>query len=49
LRQQVQAHQMALALHGNYARSGDTASLRAVAATATPIVQQHLQRARELG
>lgn len=47
--QQVQAHQMALALHGNYARRGDTPALRSVAATATPIVQRHLDRARQLG
>jgi putative membrane protein len=48
LRQQVQAHNMALALHSNYARDGDTPSLRAVATAATPIVQKHLDRARQL-
>jgi putative membrane protein len=47
-RQQVRAHQMALALHSTYARSGDTPSLKQVAATARPIVQQHLDRARGL-
>jgi putative membrane protein len=46
--QQVQAHEMALALHGNYARNGDTVALRTVASAATPIVQQHLDRARQL-
>jgi putative membrane protein len=48
LRQQVPAHQMALALHENYASNGDTASLRTVAAAAVPIVRQHLERARAL-
>jgi putative membrane protein len=48
IRQQVQAHQMALALHTNYARNGDTPALQAVAAAAAPIVQQHLDRARQL-
>ena len=48
LRQQVPAHQMALALHQNYASNGDTASLRTVAAAAVPIVRQHLERARTL-
>ena len=48
LRQQVEAHEMALALHGNYARGGDAPALRAVASAATPVVQQHLDRARQL-
>jgi putative membrane protein len=48
LDQQVQAHQMALALHANYARNGDTPQLRTVAAAATPIVQGHLDRVRQL-
>jgi len=48
LTQQVQAHEMALALHSNYARSGDAPALRAVASAAVPIVQQHLDRARQL-
>lgn len=48
MRQQVPAHQMALALHQNYARSGDTPSLRAVASAAVPVVSQHLDRARQL-
>jgi putative membrane protein len=46
--QQVQAHEMALALHSNYASNGDTPALRAVASAATPIIRQHLDRARQL-
>jgi putative membrane protein len=46
--QQVPAHEMALALHQNYAARGDTPALRATAAAAVPIIQQHLTRAREL-
>jgi putative membrane protein len=46
IRQQVMAHEMALALHSNYASSGDTPALRAVASAATPIVRQHLEQAR---
>jgi len=48
LRQQVPAHEMALALHSNYARNGDTPALRAVASAAVPIIQQHLDQARRL-
>jgi len=44
--QQLTAHQMALELHQNYARSGDTPSLKGSAATAVPIVQQHLTQLR---
>jgi putative membrane protein len=46
--QQVQAHEAALALHGGYARNGDTAALRTFANATTIIVQQHLDRARQL-
>ena len=42
LNQQVQAHQMALALHSNYAQRGDAPPLRSVAAAAAPVVQMHL-------
>ena len=49
MRQQVGAHEMALALHRNYSARGDTPALRAVAAAAAPIVQQHLVRAQEIG
>jgi len=48
LQQQVQAHGMALALHRSYAQSGDRAPLRQFAATAVPVVAQHLQRARTM-
>lgn len=48
MRQQVQAHEAALALHGGYATGGDAAALRAVAAAAVPVVTQHLERARAL-
>jgi putative membrane protein len=44
--QQVQAHEMALRLHQNYASSGDTPALRQVAATAVPVIQHHLDRVR---
>jgi putative membrane protein len=47
LSQQVQAHQMALALHQNYAANGDTPALRQVA-SAVPIVQAHYDRVRQL-
>jgi putative membrane protein len=48
MRQQVAAHEMALALHRNYAARGDTAALRTVAGAAVPVVQQHLTRAQQL-
>jgi putative membrane protein len=48
LRQQVPAHEMALALHQNYAARGDTPPLRTVAAAAVPIVQGHLTQARQM-
>jgi putative membrane protein len=48
MRQQVPAHEMAVALHSNYAARGDAPALRTVAGAAVPIVQQHLDRAREL-
>jgi putative membrane protein len=46
--QQVPAHEMALALHSNYASSGDRPQLRAVASQAVPIVTQHLQQAQQM-
>ena len=48
VREQIPAHEMALALHQNYARNGDTPALRTVAGTAVPIIQQHLTEARRL-
>jgi putative membrane protein len=46
--QQVPAHEMALALHSNYASRGDRPQLRAVAGQAVPIVTQHLQQAQQM-
>jgi putative membrane protein len=48
LDEQVQAHQMALSLHQNYAQSGDVPPLRAVAGSAVPIIQHHLDQAQSL-
>jgi putative membrane protein len=48
IRQQIQAHDMALALHSNYAARGDTPALRTVANAAVPVVRQHLEQARTL-
>lgn len=45
---QIQAHQEALALHQNYAASGDVPALRTVAGAAVPIIQQHLNTAQSL-
>ena len=42
LRQQRTAHQMALALHSHFARAGNAMPLRSSAATAVPVVRQHL-------
>lgn len=39
--QQMTAHRKALALHQNYAQSGDNAELKAFAAKAAPVVQKH--------
>lgn len=47
-RQQVPAHEMALALHRNYAAHGDTPALRQVASAAVPVVEEHLGRARTM-
>ena len=46
-RQQLMAHQQALALHSNYAARGDTPALRAVAAGAVPVVTRHINMVRE--
>lgn len=48
LMQQVEAHEMAVALHGTYAARGDRAELRTVATAAVPIVRQHLDEARRM-
>lgn len=48
VRQQLMAHQEALALHQGYAANGDNAQLRAVAGQAVPIIQQHLTEIRRI-
>ena len=48
MQQQIRAHEIALSMHSNYARAGDTPALRATAAAAVPIVSEHLARARQL-
>ena len=45
---QVTAHQQALALLQRYARTGNSAPLKAFAARIAPIVQQHLKNAQAL-
>jgi putative membrane protein len=46
-RQQLIAHQQAVALHSNFAARGDVPALRAVAAAAVPVVTQHLNMVRQ--
>lgn len=46
-RQQLMAHQEALALHSNYSARGDTPALRVVAASAVPTITQHLNIVRQ--
>ena len=48
IRQQIAAHQAALAVQSNYAQSGDVPQLRAAAMKTVPIVQSHLQMAQGL-
>jgi putative membrane protein len=45
---QIQGHQSALQLHSGYANGGDVPALRQAAASAVPIVQQHLTTAQNL-
>jgi putative membrane protein len=45
---QINAHQQALALHQNYAASGDVPALRTLAAGAVPAIQGHLNMAQSL-
>jgi putative membrane protein len=45
---QIPAHQQALELHQNYANGGDVPALRQAAASAVPIIQQHLTAAQNL-
>lgn len=46
--QQVMAHEKALALHQGYAAQGDNPGLRAVAASAVPVIQRHLDEIRRI-
>jgi putative membrane protein len=46
--QQVEAHQQALDLIQRYATDGDTPAIKTFAAGLTPIVQDHLAKARDL-
>jgi putative membrane protein len=46
--QQRTAHDMALALHQNYAQRGDKAPLRRTARAAVPIVRQHIDMLRRM-
>ena len=48
INQQVAAHQEALALMRGYAAHGDDPALKAVAAKAVPIVEHHLEMAKQL-
>ena len=45
---QLAAHQKALALHQNYAASGDVPALRTVAGQIVPVIQMHMQHAQSL-
>ena len=47
-RQQMLAHTSALAMLRSYAEKGSDANLRGMAAAAAPIVERHLQTARQL-
>ncbi len=48
LRQQLRVHEMAIALHRNYAAQGDAPPLREVAASVLPGIEQHLAQIRAL-
>jgi putative membrane protein len=48
MNQQIPAHQQGLALHRNYARTGEGRALREAARNIVPVVQGHLERARQL-
>ena len=47
-RQQITAHEMAVALHSNYAARGDNAQLRGYAALTAPVVRRHLDQMRTM-
>jgi putative membrane protein len=48
MQQQVQAHQMAVDMFSNYARSGDNAQLKQWASQTLPTLQEHLREAQQL-
>lgn len=48
LTQQIESHQLALAIHHNYARTGQIESLVALAEEAIPVLESHLEAAKEL-
>lgn len=48
VRQQIMAHQDALALHTLYAQSGNTPMLKAAAAKIAPVVQTHLDKLKSM-
>ena len=47
--QQVEMHELAVPLHGNYALSGDSEPLRQVAGVEVRVARDHLARARRFG
>lgn len=48
LSQQRTAHQLALKLHSNYAKNGDTPALKQAASGAVPVVQSHIDELKTL-
>lgn len=48
LAQQRRAHDMALALHSGFAKSGGSEPLRRVAQTAVPVVEEHIRELRTM-
>lgn len=48
MRTQVEAHQKALALFQDYAQNGTVTSLKSFAAQAAPVVQHHLEVAKQI-
>ena len=48
LQQQAQAHQAAWALHKGYATDGTDPALKQVASTAVPVIERHLQHAKQM-
>ncbi len=49
LRMQLAAHNEAFLVHSAYAAAGENPALKAAAATAAPVITDHLQQARVLG